>query len=576
MKLAKPLFSAGPAYRQAQMMALAQKRWESRAVQWHGSLPMQVWLSLSPDALVAVSPAALKNSVSGKNLAAVKKEVAKLAASAELGNPDALLSSGLIQADASGSYDFQHQTLAGLLVRDKLLQQVATDAVEDWGWACFDEQRRPLVDAVLDAMSLEQLVAASQRACTGSADVDARAALVGAREALFMALGRRIAGGDAIEAADVLPLAQCVIAQLDMASATWTIPAPCSRPLQTDDDSLHWLTACWAWSLLPNARTPEDSWLFPGWCQTLPKVPYWVGKLWVDEKYEPASPAWLQFLRVIDEWLKDFDAPVADAPRALHVALLARSATGRWLPDLTWWASVNDRFWAQDALIERLDALGACDAPEIALRLWPSWLAFERSFPADNSWLPTVSRIRRWLLGTMNQLAALEVLSDDDLWYLSRLPVSLPPEIRPLLFKKITPLLLAALGQNPLTIAIGQEETFFERFGAVIAPLLHAFLAHERLGNVAAACLWRWDADSASQHLQHSQPLDALARQHLLMECPATYLAIAANVAKTNPELFDLPSLDGWARQQLPNAGASAPALLAVLRAAHAANDNWG
>lgn len=587
VKLAKALFKAGPAYRHEQMQTLVQARWDTREVQWRSSLPMSAWLSLSPDALVAVSPAAIEQSASGKNLATVKKELAKLRIAAELGHADALLASGLIQvdADADGNYDFQHRTLATLLVRDQLLQQMATKVAEDWGWACFDEQRRPLVDAVLDAMSLEQLVGTSQRACAGSAEGDASAAMIGAREALFVALGRRIAGGNAIEAADVLPLARCVIAQLDMASATWTIPAPYSRPTQTDDDSLQWLTACWAWSLLPTtdeASAPDESWLFPGWCQALPETPPWVNELWVDEKSEPASPAWLQFLVVIDEWLKDVDAPVADAPRALHVGLLARAAGGRWSPDLSWWKSVNECRWAQDALIARLEALGARDAPQIALLLWPSWLAFERSFPDNSSWLATVSRIRRWLLGTMKNLAALEALNEDDLWYLARLPVSLPPEIRPLLFKKLTPLLLkelpstlvAALEQSPAIFALGQEEEFFERFGAGIAHLLHGFLAHERLGFAAATCLWRWDAEAASQCLQDSQLLDAPARQHLLMTCPAAHLPMAVLILKTNPELFDMTYLDGWARPQLPNAGASAPVLLGIIRAAQAAIDN--
>ena len=588
VKLAKALFKAGPAYRHEQMAALVQARWNSREVQWRGSLPMSVWLSLSPDALVAVSPAAIEQSASGKNLVTVKKELAKLRIAAELGHPDALLASGLIQVDADGCYDFLHRTLATLLVRDQLLQQMATNAAEDWGWACFDEQRRPLVDAVLDAMSLEQLVGTSQRACAGFVEGNASAAMIGAREALFMAVGRRIAVGNSIEAADVLPLARCVIAQLDMVSVIWTIPAPYSRPTQTDDDSLQWLTACWAWSLLPNGRAaseasvPDDSWLFPGWCQALPETPHWVTALWVDEKYEPASPAWLQFLRVIDEWLKDVDAPVVDAPRALHVGLLAGAAAGRWLPDVSWWAKVNEYRWAQDALIARLDAWGARDAPQVALRLWPSWLAFERSFPRESSWLATVSRIRRWLLSTMKHLAALDALNDGDLWYLARLPVSLPPEIRPLLFKKLTPLLLkelpstlvAALEQTPTIVALGQEEAFFERFSAGIAPLLHGFLAHERLGFAAATCLWRWDADAAIQRLQDSLHLDNLARQHLLRACPAVHLPVAAKALQTNPELFDLPALDGWARQQLPNAGAGAPALLAVIRAAQAAIDN--
>ncbi|MBP7493465.1 MAG: hypothetical protein KA803_15370 [Rhodoferax sp.] len=574
-KLAKALFKSGPAYRQAQMAELVHKRWDRSDLPWCGALPMQVWLSLSPDALVAVLPAAIARSASSKNLAAVRKELAKLAQSAELGHPDALLASGLIQVDSAGDYDFQYRALAGLLVRDKLLHQVANEAAERWGWACFDAQRRPVVDGVLDAMSLDQLVAASLRVCDGPADRDASAAIVGALEALFMAVGRRIASGAVNNATDVLPLARCVISQIDMASAEWALPVPWSRPTQSADERLQWITACWAWSLLPNDGAREGSWLFPGWCQTLPEAPWWVSTLWFDEKYEPASPTWLRFLKVVDEWLKEFDAPFADAPRALHVALLARAAAGNRLPELTWWASVNECVWAQDALIERLESFGASKASEAALRLWPARLEFERKgSSADKYLVLLMSKVRRWLLGAMNPAAALDLLSEEDIWHLTGVPVSLPPDFRPQLLKKLTPLLLAALEQNPLTIAYGQEEQFFERFGSTIAPLLCDFLSHERLGFAAATCLWRWDGETASQRLKNHQHLEAMVFQHLLMGCPAAYLSVATQALQANPAFFDLPALELWARQKLPNAGTNAPVLLAVLQAAHAAADN--
>jgi hypothetical protein len=389
-----------------------------------------------------------------------------------------------------------------------------------------------------------------------------------------MAVGRRIAGCEVVNAADVLPLARCVISQLDLACVEWALPVPWSRPTQTADERLQWITACWAWSLLPNASAPTCSWLFPGWCQTLPEVPYWISELWCDEKYEPASPNWLRFLHVVDEWLKEYDAPVANAPRALHIALLARAAAGQWLPELSWWGSVSDCFWAQDALIERLKALGTRDAPQVALRLWPSRLVFERGFVEDKWGARILSRIRRWLLKNMNPAAAVDVLNDEDLWYLASSPASLPPDFRPLLLKRFTPLLLAALEQNPTAIAYSQEEQFFERFGAGIAPLLYEFLNHERLGLAAATCLWRWEGEAARQRLKNPQQLDAVARQHLLMECPAAHLSVAAEVLQASPELFDLPYLASWARQLLPNAGTSAPALLAVLNAVQATADN--
>ena len=574
MKLAKLLFKVGPAYRHTQLAQLAHNRWDNRDIPWNGSLPMDVWLSFSPDSLAAVSPAALTEIARGTNLVAVKKEIERLKISAELGDPNALLTSGLIQANLSGEYDFQLRTVAALLVRDRLVHQVANEAAASWGWACFDAERRPVVDAVLDSISLEQLLAAGQRLVSEQTteELTGSAAIIGASEALFMAVGRRISDGESIHAGDMTPLAKVVTARLNMASAEWELPPPWSRPMQTDDDKLQWITACWAWSQLPNAEAPVDSWLFPGWCQTLPEVPLWVSELWCAEKYEPATPAWLRFLSVVDEWLKEVAEPMANAPRALHTGLLARAAAGQWLPELKWWESVLACFWSQQALIERLEALGARDAPQIALRLWPSWLAFERSFPADKKWILTISRTRRWLLETMSAADAVAMLKDDDLWYLVGMPSALPPDFRPLLLKQFMPLLLAALEQNPRAINYGEEVEFFERFGEGVAPLLFDLLAYDRLSSAAATCLWRWNADAAIQRLTNPQQLSAVARQHLLMTCPATHLSVAAEVLKANPELFDLPDLASWARQHLPHAGKNSQALLVVLNAVQTAD----
>lgn len=569
LKLAKMLFKAGPAYRHIQMAQLAGNRWESRDTAWSGCLPMDTWLSLSPDTLVAVSPAALKEIASGKNLAGVKNEIKRLAQSAELGNPDALLGSGLIRAD-SGGYDFQRTTLAALLVRDKLLHQVSHEAVGSWGWACFDPERRPLVDAVLDAISIEQLLAASQRLVAEliAEDAVASAAIVGASEALFIAVSRRIADRESIESAGFLPLAQAIVKRLDMASAVWALPEPLSRPIETDDDKLRWITACWAWSLLPNTNLPTDSWLFPGWCRTLPEVALWIGDLWYSDRYETASPAWIGFLSVVDEWLKDVAEPLVAAPRSLHIGMLSRAAAGQWKSDLSWWECLSECFGAQDALLERLTAHGGREAPQVALRLWPSWVAFERNIAAENFSILIISKVRRWLLESMNAAEAIDALKDDDLWHLVGLPGTLPPNFRPLLFKRFTPLLLAAFEENSEVIKYGKEIEFFERFGEDIAPLLSNFLTHQRLGSAAAECLWRWADHSAVQLLQTPEPLAVTAYQHLLMTCPSKHLGVALETLQAHPELLDSSDWTFWSRQHLPDSGKNAPALLLVLKAA--------
>lgn len=550
-KLVNLLFKEKLLYKSMQIQQLVQARWNQSELSWRGSLPMESWLSLAPLMTGSIVRNELDAIAQESKQSERKKAVDRVAKMLEAGNPDALLSSGLIKKCVQGNFDFEHPTLAGLLVRDMLMRQIAEEPLASWALACFDFERRLVVDSALDAVSVEHLSAAAERLLQEASD---SAVAIGASEALFMAVGRRILDGTVIPPA-LMPIARSLIERIDLTTAKWVLPELWSRPLGSEDEKLAWITACWAWSLLPNTSfTMPDNWWFPGWSNSLPEMPYWLDELWPDEKCEQVSLAWNQFFTVVDEWLKDMDQPMADAPRILRIGCLMKAAHGAWPVDSAWWNELIDCRWAERILLKQLEKAGA----GAAARLWQSFLVFERNAPTDRWYF--FSWVRVWLLQQLRPVDALSLLGEEDRRYLVRVLFTLPPELRAALLESLAP--------TPPTVRYGGELEFFESFGLSSAPALALFLAHEQFGWAAAVCMWRWDTGKAMRLLGQKKKLSTLEQNNLLNTCPASHVAAVAAVVCVAPESFDLTTLAYWARKHLPIAGRHAERLVAIIKTA--------
>ena len=550
-KLVNLLFKEKLLYKSMQIQQLAQARWNRTDLSWHGSLLMESWLSLAPLMTGSIVRNELDAIAQESKQSERKKAADRVAKMLEAGNPDALLSSGLIKKCVQGNFDFEHPTLAGLLVRDMLMRQIAEEPLVSWALACFDSERRLVVDAALDAVSVEHLSAAAERLLQEAPD---SAVTIGASEALFMAVGRRILNGTVIPPA-LMPIARSVMDRMDLTTADWALPELWSRPLESEDEKLAWITACWAWSLLPNAPfTMPDNWWFPGWGQSLPELPYWLSELWPDKKCEQVSLAWNQFFVVVDGWLKDVEQPMADAPRILRMGFLMKAAHGAWPVDSAWWNELINCRWAERILLKQLEKAGA----GAAARLWPSFLVFERNAPVDRWYV--FSRVRVWLLQQLKPVDALNLLGEEDRRYLVQVLFTLPPELRAALLESLAP--------TPPTVRYGGELAFFESFGLSSAPALALFLAHEQFGRAAAVCMWRWDAEKAMRLLRQKGKLSTQEQNNLLHTCPASHVAAVAAVVCAAPETFDLTTLAYWAREHLPTAGRHAERLVAIIKMA--------
>ncbi len=557
-RLVQLLFARESSSRVFRIKQLANARWQRSDVPWQGSLPLDTWSAISVAEAASVSRSALDEIVSGATVGERKKAADRVAYMLEAGDPEALLSSGLLTESRQGLFDFQHPTFAGLLIRDRLMEKIATESPGEWAMNCFDPDRRLLVDAALDAVSMGSLVNAAERV---AAEPENSAQAIAASEAIFTAIGRRIANEEVIPPA-LYFIGKLVLQRLDT-SDDWSFAEPWSRSVISVDEQLAWVGACWSWSLLPDVSVMVgSSWLFPGWANELSAPPYWLTAFVPDQEEEQASPALRRFLGVAYQWTKELDAPIEDGPAMLLLPFLGKAAQGVLSAESAWWKALIGLKWAESLLLESFEISGE----EAARRLWPSFLAAEREVLSEKNAedkynFPYMkfrySRIRFWLLRQLKATEVLMGLSDADRIYLGHTPESLPPEVR-------APLLQSLVACSPVKW-LSEALPFFERFGFHAAPALEAYLAHEILGFAAAQCLWRWNAERAASLLVQGASISLEVRKTLFSQCPEQYFSKAIEALSVVPALCDAEERKQWVRKYLPSSGPYAANALALM-----------
>lgn len=555
--LAQLVFASKPGL-QYQIGQLADARWLSVDQPWQGELPLATWCGLSTSGLASISEADLGEIVSGKTLAEREKAAERVASRLEAGNPDALLRSGLLREGRRGSFDFRHRSFAELLVRDRLLRDVAMAPLATWAMHCFDPGRRVLIDAAMSVLPMPGLVEVAR--CLAEVPADSVESLA-VSETLFIAIGKRIVRGEEIPS--LLHLVVNRVASRSGFLEEGIFSQPWSRSVMSTDEHLAWLGACWSWSLLPEAKLSiEDSWLFPGWAEELPELPDWFADIQPDEKAEHLTSSQSELLPVLRQWSKERDAPIENAPVFFVIPFLEKAAQGALAAQASWWNGFAGKRWAERVLLDSLKGIGGA----AAARLWPSYLAAERALEQvrnvdDKYNFPhlehRLSPIRFWLLEQLEPADILKGLDQDALRYLGQYPESLPPGVRPLLLKS----LLACYSEqlDPYALPV------LERFGFHAAPALKACLEHKRFRDAAADCLWRWDASFAVSILRHGEDASPEAKQALLWCCPAQCFPEVLDVLEKTPELLREENVEWWVRRYLPASGQLAQRAYALL-----------
>jgi len=559
-RLTRMLFEREPVAMVYLIEQLAGLRWHSSSL-WEGGLSLKEWLEISGGAGATVSRADLDQIVTAKTIGERVGVADRIASQLAKGNPVALMESGLLKEIRRDAFDFQHPTFARLIIRDSLIDQIINGPLDAWALNCFDPSRRQLVDAALEAVPMGGLVKTAHRLNDA---LEKSAESLAAAEALFVAIGKRIARQENIPI-DLYSVAKQVIQHLDF-SDDWTLPNPWTRPMETRDDELAWICACWSWSLLPEAVVGDvPAGLFPGWTKEISEFPYWLYSLEPEGEAnaDDLSLAFKAFWRVVVEWTKEVDTPAESWPPVIVSAFLQKAARGGLSAQSAWWNKVVGHEWAEKFLLESCEEIGK----DASSRLWPSFVRAEqeaRVRSTEENQKPElfyfqISRIRFWLLKHLNPAEVLRGLNKDELVYLALQPETVPPEVR-------ADLLLAVKNFLPV-IGYSGELKFFERFGFHAASALEAFLEDDAVSNAAVQLLWRWNADRALTLLSDKKSVTVSMRNALYWGCTEQHFPAACESLANDSQVFDYEERQRWIRKYLPNAGRHAEHALELLKA---------
>jgi len=527
---------------QNSLRTLMRRRWERWDLEWVGELAKEDWIDLAK------------------------------------GLPekfDELLTKKLIVHGKTG-FGFQSPIVMRLLLRNYLIEKIIKGELASWAPACFDSERRLLVDTALNAIPLDQLSELAEKLMQEPVASQS----MGASEAIFIAIGRHIIK-EKIIGSKLSAFAGHIIKQLESDEDDKNFVFPLSRRIEVQAEKFKWISVCWAWSLqsAPHAAI-RDSWLFPGWSSSLPKeLPQWLSPRLTTGNDSKKSREWLtkpmqEFLTVVTHWMETLDKPpfYKNTPSLFFIGLLACAAVGKWGADPSWWSHLISRPSAEQALLDFLKS--ADNHRTAALRLWPSLVQHLRTQPdhkaqSRNPKSAGYSAAVAWVVEKLvnnNQannkqaqeaLEALEALEDVDRYFLVRNPAALP-----LPFKKE---LLKWLVKNvPPDWDSWVFSSIFLSYGSEMATEIEAFLGHEKSGKHAASYLWEW-APHIAKSLFESKVLPPEATENLILKCPASALGSAIKLLKNDPQLLQQKRLE-WVRLHLPDSRQHAQELMEFIK----------
>lgn len=546
------------------LSSVIKARWNDPKLAWTGKLPEKVWKNL----------ASRPNANGSKKVTCNFNKLAK----------------DLISYGQEG-YDFRRPIVIRLLVRSYLRKKMIQRDLASWTNACFDRERRPMVDAALNAISLDELswLALELREQKTSAQN------VGAGEAVFIAIGRRIIKGEEIKHS-LSEFVGHLIKQLewekeekfqrfstgqDEAEAHYFL-RPWSVQIADPKARMEWVSACWAWSLQPQPGiTLPSCWLFPGWSHSLPEtLPQWLR--YCPDRWEQLPIPQRDFVKVIHRWMEQLEAPpkCEELPPQFSIAWLAQAATKRWPLDAGMWPSVFSVAGsplAEQALLDLVESKYRLVNRSTALAWWPSLVGYLRNKdvnpfgfktqadgdpfsrdPQVKGYLKLVAWVMEHLDGQSKE--AFEALDGENkkflAQHLSALPAALKQELL-LWLVKIPPENSGLFNFSTLLSGCGDEE---EEINAVESLVSNS----GDLGEQAARHLWQWRPDRAKKLLEERST--AAAAQNLAAYCPRSALGLAIKLLQEDPKLMEKTRLQ-WARAHLPDAREHAQDLMKLIRA---------
>jgi len=468
-------------------------------------------------------------------------------------------------------YRFANRILVRLLLRRVLDQYVRTVRPTQWWPACFDGARRALLDATLASMPMRNLATAAEM--QKKLGVDSQY-LAGPAEALFVAIGKQLARGEALS--DAMHMVGQII--FERFQPNGRAAPPWSRPCNTWETDIEWTSSLWAWSLsTPPQQGVAPSWLMPGWNDSLPdKYPDWLDpRLNPYQEWMPDRAALAYFLAVSHRYVKQTGLALSGTvPLLLKPAMLCEAAAGSRTVDPSWWGGIIGQNWAESALLDMLTKMATEQWTEAARRLWPSLVQWQRLallgrgaiftrkhdllLPSCREGSQGFSPVLEWVARNLHDTNLLDGLGEEEKLFIEEHPQWLLTEHK-------LQVLRARAARLPLPLAPFESYNYFSAFLPDAATGLCWFLHDEVLGAEASAGLWNWAPEQALALLSSECNNELKACRQLFLCCPTAYLGAALAVLRRMPSLLPDEQRKAWIQRHLPSSGQHARELFALI-----------
>ena len=256
--------------------------------------------------------------------------------------------SSLLKQESDGMVKVAWPLYVSILVVTRLASQLSSafDSVS-WTDACFDESRRPLIDAALGCLELPRLFDLVEQVLRQSND-DLN--LIGFKEALYIEAGTRLAR----ELIDPEGVPDCLIelCHAVLMSARGDADfgpnffSRCTAQTQGSSEYTRLVIAHWGWSAVSAAKLrklpPIWRWCFPLWSNQFYSGP--IQNLFGVELQESHLAA-QSIGRLVEDAAMNLVVRMTSPPpveplECLLPELIAQGANGDWDIEPTWWRSM--------------------------------------------------------------------------------------------------------------------------------------------------------------------------------------------------------------------------------------------
>jgi hypothetical protein len=379
----------------ALVRALIEARFADASVPWTGGLSRARWAAFVPPRLAARrSGDAVRRELEAlcevsprRRAKKIEETVRRLDEPAPEEAIQYLVSVRLLRAVGVDRLDLHPRWMAAWHALGHVGTAVVKEPPSAWGRWCIDDARRPFIDIALDALDAARFKGVARRALDEWSD--ATLGCVGAVEAIFYAVARRLKDGPPLDGANLARLLQLQL-QILQRRGGWA-PEPLTRPgIATHwSGSPEWIWCCWAWSLhvaRPPAIIPDDyAWLFPGW--TRPRIsaaPDWLKSMHPrNDEAQAHQPVWdglHRMARSIVDRCDDTELP-ARIPEILFPEVVRASLRKGW-KIISRHHSRGKR--AASRVAVAVASLPEADQIDIARGLWQGLLAEKDHYPLRN------------------------------------------------------------------------------------------------------------------------------------------------------------------------------------------------